>query len=262
MKYIRWCPGCGNYIILKNINYILKYKLKIKKKNIIFISGIGCSSRIVHYLNYFSINGTHGRSAAIATGIYLTNNYIKILIISGDGDTLSIGLNHFIYLIINNINLIYLMINNYVYALTKGQRNNIVLKINILLLLLTLKCKFIARVYDNNINEFYKIFTKIFFYKGFSFIEIIQYCPLFNKNIINYNNIFLLKNKKIIKNNKYFLIYKKYKIYKINIKFLKKKEYKKYVFIHDIKNYYKVFLLLNFFFKENLLYIGIIYNII
>ncbi|XBT18358.1 MAG: thiamine pyrophosphate-dependent enzyme [Candidatus Shikimatogenerans sp. Tduv] len=260
MEYIRWCSGCGNYIILKNINFILKNILKVKKKEIIFISGIGCSSRMVHYLNYLSINGTHGRSASIATGIYLSNKNIKIIIISGDGDTLSIGLNHFIHLILNNINLIYIMINNGIYALTKGQINNIVNKINILLLLLILKCKFIARVYDNSIKYFNKIFKKAYLFLGLSFIEIIQYCPIYNKKNRIESNIFILKHNKYIKSNKYYLIYKKKKICKIKIK--KKNIYKKYLLKHDITNYYKVFKLLNYLNEKNISYIGIIYNII
>lgn len=212
---------------------------------------------MVHYLNYLSINGTHGRSASIATGIYLVNKKIKIIIISGDGDTLSIGLNHFIHLVINNINLLYLMINNSIYALTKGQKNNILFKFNVLLMLLILKCKFIARVYDNY-KYFNKIFIKAFKIKSLSFIEIIQYCSIYNKTFINYNNIFILKNKNIIKNKKYCILYKDNKFI---ISPLKKKIYnKKFLFIHEYNNYNKVFLLLNFFYKKNISYMGIIYN--
>ena len=117
---VKWCPGCGDYSILKQVQSILP-EINIKRENMVFVSGIGCSSRFPYYMNTYGIHSIHGRAPAVATGIKLANPELNVWIITGDGDGLSIGGNHFIHLMRRNLDVNILLFNNEIYGLTKGQ---------------------------------------------------------------------------------------------------------------------------------------------
>ena len=117
---VRWCPGCGDYAILASVQKTLP-DIGVPKENIVFISGIGCSSRFPYYMNTYGIHSIHGRAPTLATGLAIANPELSVWVITGDGDGLSIGGNHLIHAIRRNINLNILLFNNRIYGLTKGQ---------------------------------------------------------------------------------------------------------------------------------------------
>ena len=117
---VRWCPGCGDYAILKAVQRALA-DIGTPPEKVVFVSGIGCSSRFPYYVNTYGFHTIHGRAAAIATGIKLANPDLDVWIASGDGDSLSIGGNHLLHLLRRNLNVQYLLFNNEIYGLTKGQ---------------------------------------------------------------------------------------------------------------------------------------------
>ena len=117
---IRWCPGCGDYAILAAVQRLCP-KLDVAPKDMVFVSGIGCSSRFPYYMNTYGFHTIHGRAPAFATGIKIANPNLMVWVITGDGDALSIGGNHFIHVIRRNLNINYLLFNNRIYGLTKGQ---------------------------------------------------------------------------------------------------------------------------------------------
>jgi len=117
---VRWCPGCGDYVVLNAMQSFLP-SLGLKRENIVFISGIGCSSRFPYYMNTYGMHSIHGRAPAIATGLAVTRPDLSIWVVTGDGDALSIGGNHLIHALRRNVNLKILLFNNRIYGLTKGQ---------------------------------------------------------------------------------------------------------------------------------------------
>ena len=117
---IRWCPGCGDYSILKQVQTVLP-ELGLKREEIVFISGIGCSSRFPYYMETYGMHSIHGRATAIASGLKATRPELSVWIITGDGDAMSIGGNHFIHLLRRNFDVNILLFNNEIYGLTKGQ---------------------------------------------------------------------------------------------------------------------------------------------
>ncbi|MCC6768109.1 MAG: 2-oxoacid:ferredoxin oxidoreductase subunit beta, partial [Bacteroidia bacterium] len=117
---IRWCPGCGDYSILKQVQTVMP-ELGLPKEDIVFISGIGCSSRFPYYMDTFGMHSIHGRATAIASGLKATRPDLSVWIITGDGDSMSIGGNHFIHLLRRNFDVNVLLFNNEIYGLTKGQ---------------------------------------------------------------------------------------------------------------------------------------------
>ena len=117
---VRWCPGCGDYAILATIQKVLP-DIGVPKENIVFISGIGCSSRFPYYMNTYGIHSIHGRAPTLATGLAISNPELSVWVITGDGDGLSIGGNHLIHAIRRNVNLNIILFNNRIYGLTKGQ---------------------------------------------------------------------------------------------------------------------------------------------
>ncbi|WGH26584.1 MAG: thiamine pyrophosphate-dependent enzyme [Candidatus Shikimatogenerans bostrichidophilus] len=252
-KKIKWCIGCGNYSIIMQLKIILN-KLKIKKNKIVLVSGIGCSSRLPYFLNVSGIHSIHGRSFSIATGIKIANPKLNVWVITGDGDSFSIGLSNLLHTIRKNININILIFNNEIYGLTKGQKsftnknkNN---NFNTISLILSSGSTFIARSIDNNINHLKKILKKANKHIGTSCIEIYQNCPIFNKNFLkklnikNTNKYIILKNKKpLLFNNK-----KKGIILKNNIpKIVKLKNYSiNDLWIHNENDIYKAYILSNF----------------
>lgn len=117
---VRWCPGCGDYAILSTVQRLAP-KLGIPRENFVFVSGIGCSSRFPYYMNTYGFHTIHGRALTIATGLACARPELSVWVVTGDGDCLSIGGNHFIHCMRRNVNLNVLMFNNRIYGLTKGQ---------------------------------------------------------------------------------------------------------------------------------------------
>lgn len=191
---VKWCPGCGDYSILKQVQTIFP-DLGIPKENFVFISGIGCSSRFTYYMDTYGIHSIHGRAAAIASGVKASNPDLSVWVISGDGDAFSIGGNHFIHTMRKNFNLNYLVFNNQIYSLTKGQYSptsekgkvtkttpygSIEEPFNPTELALGAKASFVSRTLDRNPKHMQAILKRAHEFKGTSFVEIYQNCPVFN----------------------------------------------------------------------------------
>ena len=117
---VRWCPGCGDYAVLKAVQGFLP-ELGLRRENIVFVSGIGCSSRFPYYLDTYGMHSIHGRAPSIATGIATAREDLSVWVVTGDGDALSIGGNHLIHALRRNVNMTILLFNNRIYGLTKGQ---------------------------------------------------------------------------------------------------------------------------------------------
>ena len=191
---VRWCPGCGDYAILRAMQKALP-ALEKKKEDFVFISGIGCSSRFPYYMNTYGFHTIHGRAPAFATGVKLANPKLSVWQITGDGDALAIGGNHFIHALRRNIDINILLFNNEIYGLTKGQfsptsKKGIKTKSNPhgttdepfspSDLAIGAQGSFFARVVDTNPKLMQKIFTEAEEHKGTSLIEILQNCVIFN----------------------------------------------------------------------------------
>jgi 2-oxoglutarate/2-oxoacid ferredoxin oxidoreductase subunit beta len=191
---VRWCPGCGDYSILKQVQTVLP-ELNIPRENIVFISGIGCSSRFPYYMETYGMHSIHGRATAIASGLKATRPELSVWIITGDGDSLSIGGNHFIHLLRRNFNVNILLFNNQIYGLTKGQYSPtseigkvtkstpmgaIDHPFNPLALCLGADATFIARSMDRDPVHMREILKRGNAHQGTSLIEIYQNCNVFN----------------------------------------------------------------------------------
>jgi len=191
---VRWCPGCGDYAILRAMQKALP-ALEKKKEDFVFISGIGCSSRFPYYMNTYGFHTIHGRAPAFATGAKLANPSLSVWQITGDGDALAIGGNHFIHALRRNIDINILLFNNEIYGLTKGQfsptsKKGIKTKSNPhgttdepfspSDLAIGAQGSFFARVVDTNPKLMQKIFTEAEEHRGTSLIEILQNCVIFN----------------------------------------------------------------------------------
>ncbi len=195
-QMVKWCPGCGDHAILKAVEKVFP-QLGFKKENYVVVSGIGCSSRFPYYMNTYGIHGIHGRAAAIATGVKLANPELSVWVISGDGDSMAIGGNHFIHFIRRNINLNLLLFNNQIYGLTKGQYSPTSEKGKVTKtspygtvespfipgeLAIGARATFFARGLDNNIRLLTEIMKKASDHNGASVIEVLQNCVIFNDN--------------------------------------------------------------------------------
>ncbi len=191
---VRWCPGCDDYVILRSIQKALP-EIGKKKEDIVFISGIGCSSRFPYYMDNYGIHGIHGRAAAIATGTKLANPNLSVWVASGDGDSMAIGGNHFIHAIRRNIDLNYILFNNEIYGLTKGQFSptsllgqktksspygNVQAPFNPGELAIGAQAKFFARAAGNDSKLQTKLYIEADKHKGLSLVEILQNCVIFN----------------------------------------------------------------------------------
>jgi 2-oxoglutarate/2-oxoacid ferredoxin oxidoreductase subunit beta len=191
---VKWCPGCGDYSILKQVQTVFP-DLGIPKEQFVFISGIGCSSRFTYYMDTYGMHSIHGRAAAIASGVKASNPDLSVWIISGDGDSLSIGGNHFIHLMRKNFDVNYLLFNNQIYSLTKGQYSptsekgkvtktspfgSIEEPFNPSELALGAKASFVARTMDRDPKHMQEILRRAHQHKGTSFVEVYQNCPVFN----------------------------------------------------------------------------------
>jgi len=191
---VRWCPGCGDYSILKQVQTIMP-ELGLAREEIVFVSGIGCSSRFPYYMNTYGMHSIHGRATAIATGLKAARPELSVWIISGDGDSMSIGGNHLIHMLRRNPNVNLLLFNNEIYGLTKGQYSptsefgkltksspmgSIDHPFNPLALVLGSDATFVARTMDRDTKHLREILLRANQHKGSSFIEIYQNCNVFN----------------------------------------------------------------------------------
>lgn len=191
---VRWCPGCGDYSILATIQRLLP-DLGIPRENHVFVSGIGCASRFPYYMNTYGFHTIHGRAPAIASGLKLANPDLNVWIVSGDGDALSIGGNHFIHLMRRNVNVNFLLFNNRIYGLTKGQYSptspsgtktkstpygSLEQPVDPLSLALASKSTFAARALAIDAKGLTEVLKEAVAHTGTACIEILQNCNVFN----------------------------------------------------------------------------------
>ncbi len=194
---VRWCPGCGDYAILKTIQKLMP-ELGKPKENQVFISGIGCSSRFPYYMNTYGFHTIHGRAPAVATGVKLANPALDVWVITGDGDGFSIGGNHMLHVLRRNVDLQILLFNNEIYGLTKGQysptsqlgtkspsspKGSIDLPLSPCAVALGAGSTFVARSIDTEAKHLSEVVTRGHAHKGAAFIEILQNCPIYNDGI-------------------------------------------------------------------------------
>ena len=191
---VRWCPGCDDYVILRSMQKALP-DMGVNKEDVVFISGIGCSSRFPYYMDTFGMHGIHGRAPAIATGVKLANNDLSVWVITGDGDSMAIGGNHFIHVLRRNVDLNIVLFNNEIYGLTKGQFSptslvgqktksspygNTQPPFSPGELAIGAQARFFARIGGNTPKEMSQIFIECNNFKGTSLVEVLQNCPIFN----------------------------------------------------------------------------------
>lgn len=207
---VKWCPGCGDYSILKQAQRVMP-ELGVPREKFLFISGIGCSSRFPYYMNTYGFHTIHGRAAAIASGAKLANPDLSVWVVTGDGDALSIGGNHTIHLLRRNLDINILLFNNRIYGLTKGQYSptselgkvtkstpmgSLDRPFNPTSLALGSQATFVARTIDRNPKHIQSILKSAYEHKGTSFVEIYQNCNIFNDGA--YEN---LTNKEVASDN-------------------------------------------------------------
>jgi len=191
---VRWCPGCGDYAILAAVQRLMP-ELGIPREKLVFISGIGCSSRFPYYMNTYGVHSIHGRAPTLATGLKASRPELDVWIITGDGDALSIGGNHLIHVLRRNINVQILLFNNQIYGLTKGQYSptsemgkvtksspygSIVYPFNPVTLAMGATASFVARTMDRDAKHMTQIFRRAHEHHGASFVEIYQNCNIYN----------------------------------------------------------------------------------
>jgi len=191
---VRWCVGCGDYALLGQIQQLLP-SLGIPRKNFAFISGIGCSSRFPYYMETYGMHSIHGRAPAIASGLKIARPELSVWLVSGDGDSLAIGGNHFIHAMRRNIGLKYVLLNNRIYGLTKGQYSptsefgkktkssplgSIDTPFRPVSVALGAGATFVARTIDSDIHHMQAILKRAAEHKGTAFVEVLQNCVVFN----------------------------------------------------------------------------------
>jgi 2-oxoglutarate ferredoxin oxidoreductase subunit beta len=191
---VRWCPGCGDYAILAAVQSFMP-ELGIPRERIVFVSGIGCSSRFPYYMNTYGMHSIHGRAPAIATGLAVSRPDLSVWVVTGDGDALSIGGNHLIHALRRNVNLKILLFNNRIYGLTKGQYSptselgkitkstpvgSADSPFNPLSLALGAEATFVARTIDSDRKHLQSVLRAAAEHNGSAFVEIYQNCNIFN----------------------------------------------------------------------------------
>jgi len=191
---VRWCPGCGDYAILAQVQKVMP-ELGVPRENIVFISGIGCSSRFPYYMNTYGFHSIHGRAPAIATGLKAARPELSVWVATGDGDGLSIGGNHLIHILRRNLDVNILLFNNRIYGLTKGQYSptseqgkitkstplgSVDYPFNPLSVALGADGTFVARTIDVEAKHLQDVIKRAYEHRGTSFVEILQNCNIFN----------------------------------------------------------------------------------
>ena len=196
---VRWCPGCGDYAILKAVHKTLA-DLGVSKEKTVFVSGIGCSSRFPYYMSTYGFHTIHGRAPAIATGVKLTNPELDVWVITGDGDGLSIGGNHTLHALRRNVDLNIILFNNEIYGLTKGQysptsrrgtrspstpQGSIDNPVSACEFALGAGARFVARSIDTAMPHLVGVLKRAHAHKGASFVEVFQNCVVFNDGVFD-----------------------------------------------------------------------------
>jgi 2-oxoglutarate ferredoxin oxidoreductase subunit beta len=191
---VRWCPGCGDYAVLAAVQGFMP-QLGLKRENIVFVSGIGCSSRFPYYMNTYGVHSIHGRAPAIATGLAVARPDLSVWVVTGDGDALSIGGNHLMHTLRRNVNLKILLFNNRIYGLTKGQYSptseqgkitkstpmgSLDHPFNPVSLALGAEASFVARTLDSDRKQLTEVLRAAAEHRGTALVEIYQNCPIFN----------------------------------------------------------------------------------
>lgn len=197
---VRWCPGCGDYSILANVQKTLP-EIGVSTENSVFVSGIGCSSRFPYYMNTYGFHTIHGRAPAVATGLKLANPELNIWIVTGDGDGLSIGGNHLLHICRRNLDVTILLFNNRIYGLTKGQYSptseqgkitkstptgSVDFPLHPIAVALAAEATFVARSLDVDAKGLQTVLKAAHEHKGTSFVEIYQNCNIFNDGAFSY----------------------------------------------------------------------------
>ena len=197
---IRWCPGCGDYSILAQMKKVLP-ELGVPREKIVFISGIGCSSRFPYYMNTYGMHSIHGRAPTFATGLKSTRPDLMVWVITGDGDALSIGGNHFIHVLRRNLDINIVLFNNRIYGLTKGQYSPTSVEGQItkstpmgvidhplypLSVALAAEATFVARSIDAHVTHLGETLKRAAAHKGTSLVEVYQNCNVFNDGAMAY----------------------------------------------------------------------------
>lgn len=196
-QMVKWCPGCGDHAILSSMEKVFP-KLGIRKEDFVVVSGIGCSSRFPYYMNTYGIHGIHGRAAAIASGVKIANPELSVWMITGDGDCLAIGGNHFIHVVRRNLDINIVLFNNKIYGLTKGQFSpttpkgaktktsplgTIEIPFNPGELVIGAQGTFFARVTDSNPKMMVDVLFEAARHNGTSVVEILQNCVIFSNKV-------------------------------------------------------------------------------
>ena len=191
---VRWCPGCGDYSILTAMKMLMP-DLAVNRENTVFVSGIGCAARFPYYMNTYGMHGIHGRAPAIATGLAVSRPDLDVWVITGDGDSLSIGGNHLIHALRRNVNITIVLFNNQIYGLTKGQYSptsevgkvtkstpfgSVDAPFNPVSLALGAEATFVARTHDMDRKHMIETFRRAHDHKGAAFVEVYQNCNVFN----------------------------------------------------------------------------------
>jgi len=196
---VKWCAGCGGHAVLSTVQNALP-ETGVKKENIVFVSGIGCSSRFPYYIDTYGVHGMHGRAAAIASGIKVANPNLSVWVVTGDGDMMAIGGNHFIHILRRNINVNILLFNNKIYGLTKGQYSPTTPMGSVTKtspdgtienpfkpgeLAMGAQGSFFARVVDTEPKMMKEVMIKASEHRGTSMIEVLQNCIIFANQVHN-----------------------------------------------------------------------------
>ncbi len=197
---IRWCPSCGDYSILAQVQKVLP-KLGVPREKYVFVSGIGCSSRFPYYMNTYGFHTIHGRAPAIATGLKVARPDLTVWVITGDGDALSIGGNHFMHVIRRNVDLKLVLFNNQIYGLTKGQYSPtspqgqvtkstpmgaVENPLNPISVAIAAEATFVARSVDTHVAHLQMVLERAAKHKGTAFVEVYQNCNVFNDGAFEY----------------------------------------------------------------------------
>ncbi|MFN0149031.1 MAG: 2-oxoacid:ferredoxin oxidoreductase subunit beta [Dehalococcoidia bacterium] len=191
---VRWCPGCGDYAILAQMQKVLP-DLGVRKENLVFVSGIGCSSRFPYYVESYGFHSIHGRALTVATGLKTARPELTVFVVTGDGDGLSIGGNHLLHAMRRNVDLNVILFNNRIYGLTKGQFSptsemgkvtksspygTTEAPLNPIRIALAAGATFVARTVDRDIKHLEQTLSQAAHHKGISFVEVYQNCNIFN----------------------------------------------------------------------------------
>ncbi len=209
---VRWCPGCGDYSILSQVQKVMP-NIGTAKENLVFVSGIGCSSRFPYYMGTYGFHSIHGRAPAIATGVKVANRDLDVWVVTGDGDGLSIGGNHLLHTIRRNVGLNILLFNNRIYGLTKGQYSptsefgkktkstpfgSVDHPIHPISVAIGAEVTFVARTVDVDVKHLQQVLGRAAEHKGTAFVEIYQNCNVYNHNAFQYASERQTKNDHVL----------------------------------------------------------------